>query len=263
MAGPFQGLQRSSRRLCRGPSGAAARARLYVAFLAKGPAIAFKTRLDSYSHSGSERYRIIRIAHQIVLKVALTGGIASGKTTVSRLFAALGAPVIDTDLIARELVEPGTPALQQIAQHFGPAILLPDGSLDRRQLRARIFEHPDERRALEAILHPAIRKEVTRRLEKLHTHYVIVVIPLLVESGNDWDLDRVLLVDAPEARQLERLMRRDGSSASEARQALNAQAGRTQRQAIADDVVLNDGDAAQLESEVKALDRYYRNLVGA
>lgn len=198
-----------------------------------------------------------------MLKVALTGGIASGKTTVSRLFATLGIPVIDTDIIARELVEPGTTALQQIEQYFGPAILLADGSLDRHQLRARIFEHPEDRQALEAILHPAIRLEVARRLARLDTAYVIMVIPLLAESGNDWGQDRVLLVDTPENLQLERLMQRDGSSAGEARNALKAQAERRQRQAIADDVILNDGNIAQLEREVEELDQHYRTLAFA
>ena len=129
-----------------------------------------------------------------MLRVALTGGIASGKTTVSRLFEELGVPVIDTDLIARQLVEPGQPALAQIIDRFGQSILHSDGSLDRGQLRTRIFDHPADRQALEDILHPAIQHEALARLEVLHAPYAILVIPLLTESRRDWGQDRYVPV---------------------------------------------------------------------
>ncbi len=195
-----------------------------------------------------------------MLKVALTGGIASGKSTVSRLFQALGAPVIDTDLIARELVEPGRPALERIVAHFGPGVIRRDGRLDRGALRTLIFEDPRQRQALEAILHPAIRREAETRLDRLDAPYVILVIPLLVESGGGWRQDRVLLVDVPESLQIQRLMRRDHCSRTEAQAALAAQATREQRQALADDLILNTGSERQLQEAVNELHRRYLAL---
>lgn len=195
-----------------------------------------------------------------MLKIALTGGIASGKTTVSDLFQELGVPVIDTDIIARQLVEPGQPALEQIVRLFGPSVLQDDGKLDRRQVRKRIFEHPDQREALEAILHPAIQQELHQQLGLLDAPYAILVIPLLVESGRDWGQDRVLLVDAPEDLQQARLKHRDNCSTQEAAAALAAQADRRQRQAIADDVVLNTGNMAQLRQSVADLHGHYLGL---
>lgn len=195
-----------------------------------------------------------------MLRVALTGGIASGKTTVSRLFEQHGVPVIDTDLIARDLVEPGRPALQQIVRHFGPSVLQADGHLDRRRLRTRIFDRPDERQVLEDILHPAIHQAVQTRLEALDAPYAIVVIPLLIESRQDWGQDRVLVVDAPGTLQQERLMQRDRCTREEARKALRSQAGRAQRLAIADDIIVNDGEIDHLRQEVERLHRLYSRL---
>jgi len=192
-----------------------------------------------------------------VLKVALTGGIASGKTTVSDLFVELGVPVIDTDIIARQLVEPGQPALEQIVAHFGASILQADGQLDRRQLRARIFNDPGERQALEAILHPAIRNELESQLARVTAPYTILVIPLLAESSRTWGQDRTLLVDAPEALQVARLVERDHCSVAEAEAALSSQADRGQRQSIADDIILNDGDTAELAKRVRELHSAY------
>jgi dephospho-CoA kinase len=195
-----------------------------------------------------------------MLKVALTGGIASGKSTVSRLFQARGAPLIDTDLIARELVAPGQPALARIVEHFGPRILLDDGGLDRRRLRRIIFSAPEEKAALERILHPAIRASVETRLADLDAAYVLIAIPLLAESQHSWPHDRVLLVDAPRRAQIERLQGRDHCSEQEAITAINNQATRAQRQAIADDIILNDGAIEKLAPQVEALDRRYRAL---
>ncbi len=193
-------------------------------------------------------------------RVALTGGIASGKSTVAGMFAALGVPVIDTDLIAREVVEPGRPALVSVAEAFGPEVLALDGSLDRRRLRDRVFADPDQRRRLEAILHPAIRTEMERQSQAAGGAYQLLVIPLLAEGGRRDHVDRVLLVDAPESAQIERLVQRDGGTREQAEAALRAQASRAQRRAIADDVLDNTGDPAALRAQVAALHERYLSL---
>jgi len=195
-----------------------------------------------------------------VLRIGLTGGIASGKSTVADLFARLGAPVIDTDVIARQVVERGQPALGQVVAEFGPGILAADGNLDRRRLRELIFADGDARRKLEAILHPAIRSEMERQSAIAGGPYQLLVIPLLAEGGRRRNIDRVLLVDAPEELQIERLMQRDGVSRPQAQASLAAQANRAQRQALADDILLNTGQATQLEGRVTELDRAYRQL---
>src|SRR5437868_13335363 len=175
------------------------------------------------------------------LLVALTGGIASGKTAVARLFEDLGVPVLDTDQIARDVVEPGTPALGQLVAEFGVDILNSSGRLDRRKLRERIFANPDQRRRLEAITHPAIREELARRYKATGGAYQIHVIPLLVEGGRMDAYDRVLVVDCPEEEQIRRLVERDGSDLEQAKRILEAQATREQRLASADDVIVNTG----------------------
>ena len=194
------------------------------------------------------------------LRVALTGGIASGKSTVANLFAARGVPVIDTDVIARDVVEPGTPALAAVVEAFGDTVLGADGRLDRRRMRDRIFSDSDARRRLEGILHPAIRAEMARRSIAAGGPYQILVIPLLAEGGRRDHVDRVLLVDVPEELQVERLMLRDGVSREQASASLQAQAGRSARLAIADDVIVNTGRADDLDHEVTALDEKYRKL---
>jgi dephospho-CoA kinase len=193
-------------------------------------------------------------------RVALTGGIASGKSTVADLFAELGVPVIDTDRIAREVVEPGRPALAAVVEAFGHGVLAADGSLDRRRLRERVFADPAERRRLEAILHPAIRAEMERQSQAAAGAYQLLVIPLLAEGGRRDHVDRVLLVDAPESAQLERLIRRDGVAREQAEAALRAQASRAQRRAIADDVLENTGEPATLRPQVVALHARYLEL---
>ena len=197
------------------------------------------------------------------LRVALTGGIASGKSTVADLFAARGVPVIDTDVIAREVVEPGTPALAAVVEAFGPEVLGADGRLDRRRMRERIFGDAAARRRLEGILHPAIRAEMARRSLAAGGPYQVLVIPLLAEGGRRDHVDRVLLVDVPEELQVERLMLRDGVSREQAAASLGAQAGRAARLAIADDVILNTGRADDLDHEVTALDGKYRKLAAS
>lgn len=187
------------------------------------------------------------------LRVALTGGIASGKSTVADLFAALGVPVIDTDQIARDVVEPGTPGAAAIAQQFGPQVFDAAGRLDRRALRNVVFADPQARRALEAITHPAIRAELERRSREAGGAYQILVIPLLVENGRRISTDRVVVVDCPESLQLQRVMSRDGSTPEQAQAILDAQASRTERLAVADAVIVNDGDRRHLEAAVARL----------
>jgi len=195
-------------------------------------------------------------------RVALTGGIASGKTTVANLFAAHGIPLVDSDLIAREVVEPGQPALAAVAEAFGPDVLGPDGRLDRRRLRDIIFSDPTARARLEAILHPAIRGEMERQSAAAAEAgpYQVLVIPLLAEGGRRDRADRVLVVDVPEALQVERLMARDTVSREQAQASLQAQASRAARLAIADDVVTNTGCIDDLRDQVDALHRHYVQL---
>jgi dephospho-CoA kinase len=193
-------------------------------------------------------------------RVALTGGIASGKSTVADLFADLGVPVIDTDLIARQVVAPGQPALEEIVARFGPGVLDAEGGLDRRRMRERIFSDPEARRGLEAILHPAIRAEMERQSAAAGGAYQLLVIPLLAEGGRRDHVDRVLLVDVPEELQLERLAGRDRVTAAQARASLEAQATRAQRLEIADDVISNTGPVDELRSKVAALHSNYLAL---
>lgn len=198
-----------------------------------------------------------------MLVVGLTGGIGSGKSEISRRFAALGAPVIDTDEISRELVKPGHEALREIASAFGLAVLLPDGSLNRRRLRELVFSEETQRQRLEDILHPRIRDEVLVRLTRLtQAPYALIVIPLLLESRYPIPVDRILVVDAPEAQCVERVTRRDEVSAAAAQRILARQASRAERLAVADDVLVNEGDLATLDTRVEALHRKYLELAG-
>lgn len=198
--------------------------------------------------------------------VGLTGGIAAGKSEVSRRFEALGIVVADADLAAREVVAPGSPALERIANHFGAQILLPDGTLDRAQLRECVFASTEARQLLESITHPAIRKRVREICEAATSPYAIAAIPLLAEAGGrqhyPW-LDRILVVDAPEPVQHARLMQRDGIDAELADRMIAAQTNREQRLALADDVISNDGDPAHLDETVRSLDVRYRAFAAA
>jgi dephospho-CoA kinase len=193
-------------------------------------------------------------------RVALTGGIASGKSTVANLFARHGVAVIDTDVIAREVVEPGQPALAAIVAAFGPEVLGDDGRMDRRRMRDRVFGDEAARKRLEGILHPAIRAEMERQSAQAAGPYQVLVIPLLAESGRRDHVDRVLVVDAPEELQIARLMCRDNVRREQALAALAAQTKRDARLDFADDVILNDGDPAALAARVDALHREYLRL---
>lgn len=194
------------------------------------------------------------------LLVALTGGIASGKSAVAALFANRGVPVLDTDQIARDVVEPGSPILEKLAQEFGSEILNNSGELNRARLRERVFNNPADREKLETIMHPAIRAELARRTELEGGDYQIHVIPLLIETDRARDYDRVLVVDCPEGLQIARLMARDDIDETLANQMLNAQATREQRLASADDVIVNTGMLDDLDAFVETLHKNYSLL---
>jgi dephospho-CoA kinase len=197
-------------------------------------------------------------APQPPLVVGLTGGIASGKTAVSRRFATLGATVIDTDILAREVVAPGTAGLAAIRERFGDPVIDANGALDRRALRERIFSDPSARQDLEAITHPRIRGSVQAALAKTRAPYALVVVPLLIETGwGEW-MDRILVVDAPDHQQRQRLMQRDGADPVEVDRILASQTTREERLARADDVIVNDGDTAALDEKVAMLHRQYQ-----
>ena len=192
-----------------------------------------------------------------VYRIGLTGGIASGKSTVANLFAALGITIVDTDLLAREVVAPGSALLPRIAGHFGAQVLQKDGSLDRAALRSRVFANPAERQWLERLTHPAIRELTDKRCESATSDYVIVAIPLLVETAGAERFDRVLVVDCEPEVQLARLQARDGTTRAQAESMLAAQVSRAARLAAADDVIRNDGDIAHLSDQVEKLHRAY------
>lgn len=195
--------------------------------------------------------------------IGLTGGIASGKSALEREFAARGIFVADADLIARQIVEPGQPALDAVVAHFGVSVLTADGRLDRAGLRALVFDNEPARRALEAILHPIIRAQLQQQCRAAASAYAIAAIPLLTEGGGreayPW-LDRILVVDALPATQKARLRQRDGIDDALAEKMIAAQAARPQRLAIADDIVVNDGDLSHLRAAVEELDARYRAL---
>ena len=194
------------------------------------------------------------------MRVALTGGIASGKSTVARQFAALGVPVIDMDELAREVVAPGSALLEQVVARFGAGVRRSDGSLDRRALRQIVFHDARARHDLEALLHPAILARAAQLSAAAGGPYQVIVVPLLAETGTARQYDRVLLVDCEESLQRARLAQRDGSTPELIAAALAAQATRAQRRAVADDVILNDGEPSALEPAVRELHRRYLQL---
>ncbi|EGT3574608.1 dephospho-CoA kinase [Citrobacter amalonaticus] len=192
--------------------------------------------------------------------VALTGGIGSGKSTVANAFADLGIQIIDADIIARQVVEPGTPALDAIAAHFGPELIAVDGTLHRRLLRERIFADPQEKAWLSALLHPLIQQETQRQLQQVTSAYVLWVVPLLVENGLYRQANRVLVVDVTPETQLSRTMQRDDVTRAHVEQILAAQASREARLAVADDVIDNNGAPDSIMSDVARLHARYLQL---
>lgn len=193
--------------------------------------------------------------------VGLTGGIGSGKSAVSSLFESLGAAVVDTDVIAHELTAPGGAAIESIRNAFGDEVIDARGALDRAAVRRKVFADASAKARLEAILHPMIRAEADRRSAAARAPYVVLVVPLLVESGGYRSrVRRVAVVDCPEEVQVARVMTRSGLSAEEARAIMSAQASREQRLAVADDVIDNGGDLAALRPQVEALHRRYLEM---
>ncbi|MCY3606661.1 MAG: dephospho-CoA kinase [Gammaproteobacteria bacterium] len=189
--------------------------------------------------------------------VGLTGGIASGKSLVADRLASLGAAVVDTDVISREQTAAGMPALAEIARQFGADLIRADGTLDRAGLRGQVFADPAARQRLEAILHPRIRKAAWERAGTTAGRYLVMVVPLLVETGFTDGIDRVLVIDAPRKLQIGRLRERDGVTRAQAMAILASQASRRQRRATADDVILNDGTRRRLIAKVDKLHALY------
>ena len=195
-----------------------------------------------------------------VMRIGLTGGIASGKSAVAELFAGLGITVIDTDDIAREVVAPGQPGLQAVIDRFGPELLTADGQLDRQGLRKLVFADEASRRDLEAILHPLIRTRSLALAEQASGPYLLLVVPLLLESGFDALVDRVLVVDCPEDLQRARLMARDAETAERSASIVAAQVDRERRLAAADDVIDNSGSLEETGRQVAELHEKYLQI---
>jgi dephospho-CoA kinase len=195
-----------------------------------------------------------------MLVIGLTGGIGSGKSTVADALAARGAAVIDTDVIARELTEPGQPALGEIAATFGADLIGPDGRLDRDVLRTMVFSDPDARDRLERILHPRIKNRMLERLAEVDAPYAVLVIPLLFETNQHTLVDRILVVDVPETAQRERVRRRSGLTYSEIDRIVASQISRAERLARADDILDNGGDLPALSAQAERIHRTYTTL---
>jgi dephospho-CoA kinase len=197
------------------------------------------------------------------LRIGLTGGIASGKTTVAQRFMELGVPVIDADAAARAVVAPGTPGLAAVLERFGSGVVAENGELDRRALRDLIFSNPRSRRDLEAILHPLIRAAMEQSADRAVGPYLVMAIPLLVEGGSRARVDRVWVVDVEEATQLRRVRERDGCTEDQARAILASQASRSARLGAADDVLPNTGTLTDLRLAVDQLHEQYLHLAEA
>ncbi|MDC9725386.1 MAG: dephospho-CoA kinase [Gammaproteobacteria bacterium] len=195
-----------------------------------------------------------------MLKIGLTGGIASGKSTICQLFAELGIPIIDADIIARQLVEPDQIAFTEIVEYFGGNVLLEDGSINRSLLRKRIFSDPEAKKRLESILHPKISQQLQLQSDAKNSTYCILAIPLLIESNLQKSVDRILVIDISKQQQLERLCQRDSTSPEEGQQIINSQCSREQRLSFADDIIINTSSIDTLHTLVLNLDKKYRKL---
>ena len=195
-----------------------------------------------------------------MLKVGLTGGIGSGKSTAARRFEELGVPIVDADVIARNVVEPGKPALEEVIAAFGKKVVNSDGELDRIELRKIVFENIEHKALLESILHPRIYDEILRQLDHLSAPYCVVVIPLLVESKRIYPLDRVLVIDLPHTLQLERTSARDQQSEEKINKIIQSQSSRDKRLSLADDIVENSGAVESLHEKIDLLHQKYTEL---
>ena len=194
--------------------------------------------------------------------VVMTGGIASGKTSASDIFATHGVPILDTDLSARAVVEPGQPVLDEIEARFGSDVITASGELNRAALREIIFDHPEKRRELEAILHPKIRAHINEQKNQLDAAYCIIVVPLYLESGRGYEADRILVIDVPTDLQRERLAKRDNTSPEQIEQILKSQATREERLSAADDVIDNAASPDALAARVAELHQQYLSQAG-
>lgn len=195
-----------------------------------------------------------------MLVVGVTGGIGSGKTAATDRFQALGIKVVDADLASRVVVEPGRPALQAIAEHFGPGVISEDGSLNRRALREIVFAHPDERKWLERLTHPLIAQEILQQIQSSTSPYTILASPLLLESGQSRMAQRVLVIDVPEDTQIARTTSRDNTDVAGVKAIIAAQMKREDRVAKADDVIVNDQSLQALHDAVDQLHQHYLEL---
>lgn len=196
----------------------------------------------------------------MVLKIGLTGGIGSGKSTVCKIFSEFGVPVIDADIIAHSLVRPGMPALEEIAKTFGKELISNDGTLDRKKIRDQIFANDTERKKLENILHPAVYKEISVQVENINSKYCIISIPLLIETDASDTVDRILVIDVPRELQLQRASNRDKTNKSDIKLIIDSQISREDRLAAADDIVNNDGNIENLHRQISGLHEYYSDI---
>lgn len=192
--------------------------------------------------------------------VGLTGGIGSGKSTVAQIFTDLGITRVDADQSARVVVEPGSPALEKILEHFGREVILPSGHLNRKALRSKVFHHQQELKWLEALLHPLIRQHIEQQLQSAVSAYVILESPLLLETNQHELTDRILVIDVPEDIQLQRALLRDNSCEKEIRSIMSAQSSRQVRLAMADDIIINDQNLENLKRRVLTLHQQYLKL---
>ncbi len=195
-----------------------------------------------------------------MLRIGLTGGIGSGKSTVANYFAELGIKVIDADVIAHQLTETKQPALIEIREHFGEPILNADKTLNRKRLSEIVFNQPNEKKWLENLLHPLIRQQIQNQIEQAQSPYVVLVIPLLAETQHLDYIDRILVVDAPTQLQLQRAMQRDQADEAKIKSIIESQAPREQRLKMANDVIVNDSDLTHLKQATTALHQKYLNL---
>ncbi|WP_111978222.1 dephospho-CoA kinase [Algibacillus agarilyticus] len=195
------------------------------------------------------------------LRIGLTGGIGSGKTAATQIFADNKISIVDADMVARDVVDIGTPSLDKIAQRWGQKILNADGTLNRAELRHIIFNSPTDKQWLNALLHPIINQTMQQQIAKANSAYVIVAVPLLIENKSFNLCDRVLVIDCPESLQIERAMQRDGNTQKLIESIIKSQASRTERQALADDIIENDTSLALLKQKINKLHEFYLSMI--